>query len=235
MLLLSQQVISHICKEHGSEASGDSQGFYSVWRVSKQCVPRTEGNRAWLEDQIREAMSTSLALANILFRWWATSGDSILRSEDENNVRAFVLEVAKEKLSDSQHLRRISIRNIRGELQTLVFRPSGDGHPTTCTDTESWKWLGPVLLDALKQGDKTIAMEVYWLVANLGADARNSGQYQVDPAVLQGFFGEGTTEVIQLLNDMSGRLEGDERKRVSAMVESAKSVQIPPAIESQGK
>jgi len=235
ILLLSQQVISRICIQHGSAAAGDSQGFSSVWRVSKQCVPRTEGNRAWLEGQIREAMSTSLALANILFRWWATSGDSIVRPEDENNVRAFVLEVAKEKLSDSQHLRRIVNPKRPGELQTLVFLPSGDGHPTTCTDIESWKWLGPVLLDALKQGDKTIAMEVYWLVANLGADARNSGQYQVDPAVLQGFFGEGTTEVIQLLNDMSGRLEEDERKFVSAMVESAKSVQMPSSIESQSE
>ena len=139
-------------------------------------------------------MSTSLALANILFWWWAASDESIVRSEDKSKVREFVLEVAKEKLSDSQHLRRIVNPKHSGELQTLAFRPSGDDHPTTaCTDTESWKWLGPVLLDALKQGDETIAMEVYWLVANLGTDARNSGQYQVDPAVLQGFFGEKNT------------------------------------------
>ena len=181
-------------------------------------------------------MSTSLALANILFWWWAASDESIVRSEDKSKVREFVLEVAKEKLSDSQHLRRIVNPKHSGELQTLAFRPSGDDHPTTaCTDTESWKWLGPVLLDALKQGDETIAMEVYWLVANLGTDARNSGQYQVDPAVLQGFFGEKNTRVIQLLEDMSGRCEGDDCKRVSAMVESAKSVQMPPVSEPQGE
>lgn len=236
VLLLSQQVISHICREHGSAASGHSQGLYSVLHVCNRCVPRTEGNLAWLEDRIRDAMSTSLALANILFWWWAASDESIVRSEDKSKVREFVLEVAKEKLSDSQHLRRIINPKHSGELQTLAFRPSGDDHPTTtCTDTESWKWLGPVLLDALKQGDETIAMEVYWLVANLGTNARNSGKYQVDPAVLQGFFGEGANEVVQLLENMIGRLEGDDRKRVSAMVESAKSMQTLPAIESQGE
>lgn len=237
VLLLSQQVISHICKQHGSAAAGDSQGFSSVSKVSEQCVSRTEGNRDWLEGQIREVMSTSLALVNILFRWWATSANSILRSQDKKDVRTFVLKVAKEMLSDSQHLRKIVNPKHPDVLQMLVFRPSGDdGHHATCTDMDLWKWLGPVLFDALKQGDKTIAMEIYYLVASLRADAQNSGPYQVDPAVFQGFFGERTTETIQLLDDMSGRLEGDDRKRVSVMVESAKkSVQMPSAIESQGE
>jgi len=178
-------------------------------------------------------MSTSLALANILFWWWVASDESIVRSEDKSKVREFVLEVAKERLSDSQHLRRIINPKHPDELQTLVFRPSGDDHPTTtCTDIESWKWLGPVLLDALKQGAKPIATEIYWLVASLKADTRKDSQYQVDPAVLHGFFGEGTAEVIQLLEDMIARLEGDDRNRVSTLVESAKSVQTQPATAS---
>lgn len=234
VLLLSEQVMSRICREHGSAASGQSQGLHSVLHVSNKCVPYTEGNREWLKDRIREAMSTSLALANILFRWWAAADRSIVRSEEKSQVRESILEVAKDKRSDSQNLRKIIDPKHSCELQTLVFRPSGDDHPTTtCTDIDSWKWLGPVLLDALKQGDEAIAVQIYWLVASLKADTRKDNQYRVDSAAWHGFFGERTAEIVQLLEETIGRLEGDDQNRVRLMVDSVKRVQSPPPSESQ--
>ena len=223
LLLLSQQVISLICKKHGSTAAGDSVGFSSVYILSKQCVPPTEDNRAWLEGRIKEAMSTSLSLVNVLFSWW---NESIVRQEDRDDVRAYVLKTAKEMLTDSQQLKKVVNPKDAGVLQTLVFFPNGRDSATH-TDIESWKWLGPILLDALRQRDNTIAISIYWLVASHAADANKVKKYQVDPTVWQGFFGNDTTEIIQLLNDSVGRLEGDDRKRVTAMMESVESMTMP--------
>lgn len=232
LLLLSEQVISHICKTHGSAASHYSQGFMSAWRVSNKCVPRTEGNQQWLTDRIAEAMPVSLALVNDLFFYWGSSQFSILRDDDRDEVRRRVLQLARQHLSTCAHLRAAVNPKHSHSLYQLVFAPGEDDRPTVHRDVESWAWLGPVLLEALRQGDRTIASESWALLSSLRAGGPDGQSSQVDRTVLSGFFGEDASEVVHLLGRMCGAPnEADHTSGVNG-IESVASAQMSPSGES---
>jgi hypothetical protein len=235
VLLLSQQVIARICKEQGSAASGDGQGFHSVWRCANQCVPHTESNQAWLKDRITEAMPVSLALVNSLFHYWGSSRFSILRQEDRDEVRRHVLQSAQKQLSTALQLKKVVHPKYPYSIYQLVFDPGEDDQPTVHRDIESWKWLGPLLLESLRQGDTTIVLEICHLVSGGRSSSLNDGRRQADPLVLHGFFGQEALEVVQLLKGICGNLEEDDRRFVSTIVESAGPAQMPPPIESRGE
>ncbi|MGW8256582.1 MAG: hypothetical protein ACWGMZ_03755, partial [Thermoguttaceae bacterium] len=189
-LRLSQQVISHICKEHGSAASKDSQGFISVWRCASEFDLQTENYTVWLKERIEEAMSVSLKLVNDLFRYWGSVNYWFLGTQDRDKVRCDVLELAKEQLSDATSLMKIIDPNYPYSIRELVFLP-GDKTNTSHRDIDSWKWLGPVMLKALRQKDRTIALEIQHLVE--GASRKST---------LQEFFGDEWREVEQLLENI---------------------------------
>ena len=122
-------------------------------------------------------------------------------------VRRHVLESAQRQLSSGERLRKVVHPKHPYAIYNLVFDPGRDHQPAVPSGVEPWKWLGPVLLDALRQGDKTVAPEICQLVSE-GRPAGDNDRYRVTFPELQRFFGQDTAEVARLLNGMDC-LEGD--------------------------
>ena len=221
-LLLCEQVLSRICKEHGSAASMESQGFLSVWRRATHCVPRTESNRSWLEARITEAMSLSLALVNDLFHYWCSARYWILTDENRNEVRRHVLRLSKQILTDPAHLCKVIHPTRHYTIYQLIAAPGIDDKPTVHSDVESWKWFAPVVLEALKSGSKAMASEVCCLLAadQGGTETKAS----VNTRILFEFFEGIASQVLDELARIEPTIDGEDCKSLSNMIQSARNM-----------
>jgi hypothetical protein len=101
----------------------------------------------------------------------------------------------------------------------LVFDP-GEQQRSVHTDVESWKWLGPVLLDALRQGNTTVAVGVAYLIKS----SSRTEPAAVDPGILVGFFGEIATDAVEALSRIADQVDESQQGFVSDIVASAQSV-----------
>ena len=206
-LLLSQQVLSRTCKNLGSATSGDELGIVAVLNVCQGCVPATSDSHEWLKDRTTDAMSVSLMLVNKLLSRSTSLYSGFLRPEDRDIVRRHVVESAQRLLFNGQQLRKVLNPDNPGAIYDLVFDPGPDHRHAVPIGLEHWKWLGPVLLDALKEGDPTVALEVCQLVSE-GRPPGSDNRYQIALSSFQTFFGNDAPAVIRLLNG-TGCLNGD--------------------------
>jgi len=223
LLLLSQQVLSKIAQLHGSAASSDSPGFVSTFWLATRWATPSESKRAWLEDRISDAMSHSLMLVNCLYHFWGSTKVAFLVRGDLDKVRKTVLRLAKKRLTSSDELCNLIHPQFRSVLYGLVFEPDGGEQESIHRDVESWKWLGPVLLDSLRAGSTTIALEVCVLIA--ARDESHSRRYpaRVDLLALMGFFGKDTEEAVEMLGRLADQVDPSEQAFVREIVTSAKS------------
>jgi hypothetical protein len=235
ILLLCQHVLTRIRNEHGAAASHDSQGFVAVWRFANRRVPRRPENRAWLEARMTEAADTSLELVNGLWHYFGSPGTySILRPEDADPVRQAEIRVLRERLVNVDALERVLDPKYPYVFYQLVFDP-GDHNPTSSGDITAWTWMAPLLLDALRRENTTVAIGVAGLVA-----ARNSGSrrepWAVDPGILNGLFSNGAAEVIGRLERLANQITDSENQRlVRGIVESAKVASAGSGAANGGK
>jgi hypothetical protein len=220
ILLLSEQVLTHIREEHGAAASVDSEGFLAVWRYATHHVEQVQGNREWLEQRITEAAAVSLELVKDLSSFWGTWRDSILPAEERDALRVHVIHVLRERLTDAEALERVVHPAHATVFHGLVF-DTGD-HVATHTGPESWGWLGPVLLDGLRHGNPTVAIGVCCLVAK-GKGRRPGAPSVADPTLLEAFFGDSSSEVIANVERLLPQVRKEDEAFVKDIVQSAKA------------
>ena len=223
ILLLCQHVLTRIGHQHGTAASDDSQGFGATFRFASRHVSLREENQIWLESRITDAAGISLELVNSLWHCYGTlSRNSILRLEDRERVRIRLIETLRERIVSAGALERILNQRFPYVLYQLVHDPGSD--KPVHVGPEPWCWLAPVLLDALRQGSTTVAVSVAAMISapytgSLGQPSR------VDPNVFLRFFSSEAAEVVELLGDLTDRVQdSDQRQLVNSIVESAKSV-----------
>ena len=140
-----------------------------------------------------------------------------MRPEEGIAIRQHVCEQFQHILTNGDALiARLSPHN-SATIYQLVFDPGNEGTPTL-TDVASWAWLGPVLLDALRQRSVAAAANCGVL---LGARVSGRGKAMVDDEVLSGFFGASASEVIQILDEMVEEIPESDRMLVRNVVVAA--------------
>jgi GTPase SAR1 family protein len=217
-LLLCKQVIERACRTEGAAASGGSQGVESVRAFTQSYAIRNE-NQAWLKDRITDSAAISLRMATDLWRKWGT-GASIVLAEDQPAIRRHLVETVQNRIVDSDSLVRLLDPKFPYVLYQIVFDFGENKSPAKEVANE-WKWLSPMLLDALRKGSSSVASAVSVLIATRTAGSRQE-PWTVDPDIFFEFFGDDAEEVVDLLSKLAGDAEA-ERDLVEAIVRSARA------------
>jgi len=215
ILLLCEQVIRRIISENGSSACGDSQGFANTWRFALNHVSTHSENKTWLQDQISEAAHVSIELVNSLWHYYGPSiNRTILGSDDRTPVRQHLLDAIRVNvISGPSLLARLS-PNASATLYQLVFDP-GDDMNRVLVDVGSWSWLGPYIVDAIRNGSTIAAANCNIL---LGARVDGRDRSTVNTEVLDQFFGNNASEVLDILDSMNGQLPENDRSLARTVV-----------------
>lgn len=219
ILLLCEQIIRRILREQGSSACHDSQGFVHTWRLAERSVSPRPENQAWLQDRISEAAPVSIEMVNGLWHYYGNPGPhSILRHEDGEPVRQRVLDSVRMLVTDGPTLVARLSPSASATLYQLVFDPGNEGSHIL-VDVQSWSWLGPLILEALRSGNVPAAANCGVL---LGARVSGREQMTVDTEVLNEFFGDDASEVIEILDSMIDQLPQADKLLVRNVVGAAR-------------
>jgi hypothetical protein len=220
ILLLCEEVVRRILSEHGPMAGHDSQGFVHTWRFAHPRVSNLQENRGWLQERISEAAPISIEMVNGLWHYYGNPGRySILRNEDAEPIRQHVLDTVRGFVTDGQSLAvRLTAKN-SAMLYQLVFDPGNEGEKILA-DAQSWSWLGPHILEALRNGNVLAAANCAVL---LGARGPGRERTTVATEVLDQFFGDNASEVIDRLESLIDQLEEDDQPYVRKIVRPARN------------
>jgi hypothetical protein len=219
ILLLCEQVIHRILAEQGSSACHDSQGFVHTWRFANRRVSNQPENRRWLQDRISEAAPISIEMVNGLWHYYGNPGSySILQTEDAEAVRQHVLDTVRVCVTNGQTLVARLSPNASATLYQLVFDPGNEGRHILI-EVSTWSWLGPHILDALRNGSAIAAANCGVL---LGARVSGRERTTVDIEVLDQLFGDDASEVIDILESMIDQIPEADQSLVRNVVGAAR-------------
>ena len=200
--------------------------FLATWRYANRHVCRDGASRDWLERQVRLAMSSSLALVNDLYYYWASVRSGIVRPEDRSHIRCVVHQIAREHLRNGGDLLRAIHPDLAYGVYQLVFPPDSDADTSELRGLPHWDWFGPVMLDALRMNPARFAREVGHLISNSRRGEDPGVEiYEVDRDLLAGFFGEAASEVINLVETVRESFSGRDRDFLDQLVRSATAPQ----------
>ena len=219
ILLLCEQVIQRILSEQGSSACHDSQGFVHTWRFAYRRVSHQPENLMWLQERISEAAPVSIEMVNGLWHYYGNPGQhSILRLDDGEPVRRHVLDRIRASLTDAPSLVARLTPNESATLYQLVFDPGNDGE-RILADVPTWSWLGSHVLAALRIRNVVVAANCGVL---LGARVSGRERMTVDSEVLDQFFGDDASEVIDILDLMIEQIPEADQLLVRIVVGAAR-------------
>jgi len=219
ILHLCEQVLRCILREHGASASDDSQGFANTWRFAGRRISLSSDNRTWLQDRISEASAVSIEMVNSLWHFYGSPGRySLLQMEDCESVRQHVLKTMKETIVDVESLIIRLTSKSSLTLYQLVFDP-GTCAGRALVDVQSWSWLGPLILEALRMRNTVVAANSGVL---LGARASDRERMPIDTEVLNEFFGEAANEVINILDETIDQIAESDQTLIRNVVRAAR-------------
>ncbi|MEX1042500.1 MAG: P-loop NTPase fold protein [Pirellulaceae bacterium] len=227
ILLLCEQVIQRILEEHGASSYDDSPGFIHAWRFANRRVPRQLENRIWLQNRISEAACVSIRMVYDLWYFFGQSSSySILRFEDLEVVRQRTLDAVKALITDGHSIVSRLHPRASSTLYMLVFDSGNHSEEKFLTDPESWSWLGHPILEALRDKNPLAAANCGVL---LGARVSADSQTAVDSEVLDSFFGQDASEVIDLLETMIDQIPEKDQPLVRNVIGAARTYLVERA------
>ena len=219
ILTISRQVIDRIRQKDEAAASSDSQGFVAVWRYANRHVPPAPENAKWLQDRITEAAGTSLELVSSLWHYWGSGQYAILRQEELEPVRRHMINVLQQQLTTADSLARITHPSHPYLLYQLIFDPGQ--YAPVLPGPDSWGWMAPVMLAAIRSGYVATAMGVCSLIAS--RDGRSPAEPSTaDVNVLRAFFGSESANAIESIEILLPQVPEKYRQSITAIIESAK-------------
>ncbi len=238
VLVLADQVLAGYRTPRGARALGwngqsdparpvfPERAFSALWLYANGHVMRDDASRDWLENQVRLAMPTSLSLVNDLYYYWASARNGIVRLEDRAHVRGVIYYLAQEQLRTADALLRVlPTTGIHYCLYQLVFTPDSDERPSDYSGLPHWAWLGPVVLEAVRADAPISPVEVGHLIAHRQQGHPAIVNWEVDPHLLTGFFGNAADEVIAWLASARERFTGQDQQLIDQLVSSHNSPQ----------
>ncbi|GEM_PF-4613535 len=220
ILLLCAQVITRILDREKASACVDSQGFAHTWLFAYGRIRYHPNIREWLQDRISEAADWSIEMVNALWDYCCIpkSKYSVLRMEDAELVRRHVVDTIRARVVDGSALIVRLSPNASATLYQLVFDP-GDHDDRILADARSWSWLGPHVLAALKSRNVLAARNCGKL---LDGRASTPEQVSVDTEVLDQFFGDDASEVIDLIESMIDEFPETHQSHVRNLIGAAR-------------
>lgn len=219
ILHLCEQVIQRILADQGAIASGHSQGFIHTWRFASPKVFNLPNNKRWLQDRISEAAATSIEMVNGLWHFYGNPGkNSILRNDEGKPVRQHVHNIMKNNLSDAPSLIARLTPNNNATLLQLIF-DRGNESVKILADVPTWAWLGCHILTALRNRNIVVAANC---VVLLGSRVSGRERMTVDTEVLDHFFGDDASEVIDIIESMIDQVPEADQLLVRNVVGAAR-------------
>ena len=220
MFLLGEQVLSRIMQEHGQRSCNESQGFQSIRLLFIKLLSPSSELRGWLESRIEEASCVSLEMVNNLWhRFGSSVVKGILLQEDQEPVRKLVLETLKNKLRNGSDLCSIVSSEFTHTLHHLVF--DGGSDCQHYVGVEHWNWLAPVFVEALQEGDATVAMQIGYLVHDR-KEVDHEIYYECNMDVLTELFGEEASNVIGHMEQLTTKMAKEHEDHIRQVVNSAR-------------
>lgn len=218
ILLVCEHVLSRILQEQGSNATAQSQGFVNTWRLANRRIAHHEANRQWLMDRITDAATVSIEMANNLWHYYGSGRYSVLRHEDREPVRRHLLDTLKQQVANQADLIARMTPNNPALLYQLVFDPGSDGE-RILNNVQDWKWLGPILTEAMRERNRIAAANCGVL---LGGRVSGREKMTVDDEVLQEFFRDRAVEVIEILDEMIDQIPEADQVLVRNVIAAAR-------------
>ena len=222
ILQLCQHVLTRICNEHGSAASTTRRGLSRYGGLQANGCRRDQKIEHGLKRGSLKRQACSIELVNGLWHYFGSPGRySLLLFEDSNPVRQHENGVFRQQLVSADALERVIYPKYPYVFHQLVFDP-GDHNPKTVGDVSAWIWMGPVLLEALRRGNTTVAIGIARLVSPRESGTRIK-EGSVDLHTLRAFFQSNADEVIDRLGKIAPAInEPDYRYIVERVVESGR-------------
>jgi hypothetical protein len=237
ILLLTQHVLSRVMREQGRSAAVASQGLLALHSYATRFVRPAWGAVPWLKDRLTEAASVSLRLLHDIRLYWGSDAMGIVQSENAAEIQTYLIRTMQEHLKSGDDLCNIvnpTDSKRRFLLHDLFLIPVNRNQPDPAP-FPSWWWLGNVLLDALRSGSAVVALETCDLVQSRNSAEALAGHEGTSPnpevtkrigvnyPLLRGFFGDRCREAIDALGAAAKQFNGEERRFMEEIVQSAKA------------
>jgi hypothetical protein len=159
-------------------------------------------------------MESSLSLVNDLLSFWTV--DEYGNTSVSERVKCFdtILTIARRDFTNGESLLRLCDARLPFVLRRLVFPDvmNGEEDMSLYVGLSGWSFLGPSILDALRNAPHRFASHVGYLVAN-----RREGTvpgtlvYTLDRDLLTGFFGEQSAEVVDIISNSTHHFGGSNK------------------------
>lgn len=202
VLTLCENVFASILKRDGSNASDDSDGFVDVWAFAIKHIPRSSGNREWLERQLGDAARVSLEFVNALWQYCGVGEYSIIELADQPPVRRHIHGVLKQVLSEPGGDRILDVDRPLA-LHEVIYDASTIGERAFVGPVE-WCELAPSLLKYVEDRSEAVSVALCGLISP-AAQTRKS-DVVVDLETVNAFFQHDAGRAVELLGSMSAVL-----------------------------
>lgn len=161
----------------------------------------------------------SLEFVNCLWHWLGASpAYGILLPEDREQVREHVLQSLQNNLQRGSDLAKILSPLYPYSIHHLVF--DGGNKESWFVGIANWKWLSPILAEAIKDGDPTVAMQTAYLLQR-GRERDRTVSYECDTNVLHELFGEDGPRLIKCIKSLIEKMPPKHVDIVKQVVNSA--------------
>ncbi len=218
ILLLCEQVIQRILSNEGAAATGDLQGFTHTWSYTLNSLDNPEANARWLQMRIEEAARVSLKMAHDIWYYYGSTDERFVRDDDMPTIRRHMLETVRANIVDTDSLiARLSV-NSSVTLFHLIFDP-GQRENAILADAQTWRWLAPMILDGVRRRDVAVVANCGIL---LGRRRSVFDEVAVNSEILDQFFGDNASEVIDILDSMIDQLPQPDQLHTRETVHAAR-------------
>lgn len=174
----------------------------------------------WLCNIVREAASVSLAMVNSVWYYYGRPGGryAVVFGDDCRTARLSLIDAVRMNVRDGATLVSTLSEADPATLYKLVFDPSSEGDKVLA-DVQSWAWIGPFIIDALRAGSSIAARNCAVL---LGGRVAGRDRMAVDAEALNGFFDDAADEVIAILEEMAPQVPEDDQVLIRNVVAAAR-------------
>lgn len=217
---LCRQIIEKLLEQHGRNADHESLGFSAAFRLATKCLQGDEGNSQWLKQVVQSSAMHSITLTNALWHYFGNPGaHSIILAKNGEDVRRYVRDEIRKNVADWKSLDEKLHDKELAAIYQLVFDPGVERQPILTAVTE-WSWMGPIIFDAMRKGSVKAIGNCAVL---LGARVSARDGVNIDVDVLKSFFGQSAGEVLDLIEEMKGRLPDAEHQMIENVVKAGRA------------
>lgn len=206
LLELFEQVIETTSNRYGNEAASGSTGLASLVSIVPRHFSLDHAMINWIEAQVRVACRRSLGIVYALNQLWSWSGRSAEATQSLELMQRTSV-ILRDEIQEYRQLFSVIGRHerVRTTLSDLVFKnadavayDNGRIIQGAMLIGVDWRWLGPILLPGLSEGNaRAVTITLSLTLHREGR--RLANPLRLDANLIAYFFPESAEHVTQLL------------------------------------